>query len=328
MTAYYELVTDVDVEAVPDDERQARDDWVAWVRIEPPSRKTFSWVVWDESRTRMLANSFLLFWDEETNRNLASFWVHVRPEVRRRGLGRRLLAPLVDEARAHDRTLLDAAARPRIPASAAFLEALGAEHRFNHRVNVLDVDDVDLDLLHGWVERAKERAVGYRLEAWEAPTPDDRVEAYVKSLGIMNTAPREGFEAEDDVFTVELFREQEEATRARGHDWWFLAAIHETSGEIAGHTDMSVTPAWPTRGFQGNTGVDPAHRNKGLGRWLKASMLLRLIDERPEVRRIVTGNAGSNEPMLNINHQLGFHCIEERHTHQVPLDVLADRIRR
>lgn len=34
---------------------------------------------------------------------------------------------------------------------------------------------------------------------------------------------------------------------------------------------------------QGFTGVYPEYRNKGLGRWLKAEMMQRILRERPEV---------------------------------------------
>ncbi len=96
---------------------------------------------------------------------------------------------------------------------------------------------------------------------------------------------------------------------------------------IAGYTEIVLpTATWPTRGFQGDTGVDPNHRDRGLGRWLKAEMLLRLIDERPAVRRVTTQNAGSNAPMLNINHALGFRCIEERPTYQIPLGEMKARV--
>jgi GNAT superfamily N-acetyltransferase len=235
---------------------------------------------------------------------------------------------VIDVARANGRTLLDASTSPGVPAGAAFLESLGGRHAFTGRRNALDIADLDLDLLHSWVDRAKDRASDYRLDGWDAPCPDDRVEAFVAAEAVMNTAPRENFEVEDDVFTVELLRQREAANAARGADQWVLAAVHEPTGEIAGYTEVVLTSTWPTRAFQGDTGVDPSHRNNGLGRWLKAAMLLRLLDERPEVHRVVTFNAGSNEPMLSINHALGFHCIEERPTYQIPLDSMAERISR
>jgi GNAT superfamily N-acetyltransferase len=85
-----------------------------------------------------------------------------------------------------------------------------------------------------------------------------------------------------------------------------LCAVDDATGRFVGYTELGFWPWDPHKGNQGDTGVHPAHRNLGIGRWLKAAMLQRLLRERPEVRYVTTGNAGSNRPMLAINVALGF----------------------
>ena len=81
---------------------------------------------------------------------------------------------------------------------------------------------------------------------------------------------------------------------------------HDASGELVGISELYLPRARPWFAFQGDTGVDPAHRGHGLGAWMKAVNHLRLRDERPDVEVVQTWNADSNEPMLRINRALGF----------------------
>ena len=92
---------------------------------------------------------------------------------------------------------------------------------------------------------------------------------------------------------------------------WTACARHDSTGQLVGFTQLLASQARPWLGQQWDTGVDPAHRNLGLGRWLKAANALRLLDERPEVTTIETWNAGVNAPMLAINHAMGFHPVAE-----------------
>jgi GNAT superfamily N-acetyltransferase len=65
-------------------------------------------------------------------------------------------------------------------------------------------------------------------------------------------------------------------------------------------------PEEPETVYVGATGVDPEHRGHALGKWLKAVMTLRVMDERPQVTSIRTGNADSNDAMLGINKEMGY----------------------
>lgn len=79
----------------------------------------------------------------------------------------------------------------------------------------------------------------------------------------------------------------------------------------------------PNVGIQGSTGVLDRYRNRGLGRWLKAAMLEKLLAERPWMRYIRTYNADMNEPMLKINHALGFEPYAANNMCQAQLETVA-----
>jgi GNAT superfamily N-acetyltransferase len=194
---------------------------------------------------------------------------------------------------------------------AAGVRALGAEVGLIERISRLRTAEVDRALLDHWIARAPERAAGYSLVGWDDRCPDELLERFAAVTGVMNTAPRGDLDMEDEVYTPEMIREFEGSMARKGTRIWTLAARHDATGELVGYTALFLRKHRPWHADQGDTGVDPAHRDKGLGRWLKAVNLRRLLDERPAVEVVDTGNASSNEPMLHINVALGFRPLAE-----------------
>jgi GNAT superfamily N-acetyltransferase len=161
-------------------------------------------------------------------------------------------------------------------------------------------------MLEEWVTRAKDRASDYSLVGYDDVCPDDMLEAFCKVTDVMNTAPREDLDMEDWHLTPERLRVQEgRHARKREHSWKLIVR-HDPTGDFAGFTEIDLADWRGDLAWQGGTAVDPAHRDKGLGRWLKAAMALRVLDEQPQIKRIDTWNAGSNRPMLAINVAMGF----------------------
>jgi GNAT superfamily N-acetyltransferase len=287
------------------------------LRVLPSFEELVLWVARDPDG-RLLGRATLEIEHREENHHLAEVALVVRPEARRRGIGGRLLLAVGERARAAGRTtLVTYGAAGRDGAAAAL--ALGAEAVLDERISRLRPAELDRPLLQSWVDRASERAGGYSLVAWDGACPDELLEHFASIMAVMNTAPRGDVDMEDEVFTPELIRDFEASLERKGTVVWTVAARHDATGQLAGYTALFFPKHRPWYAEQGDTGVDPAHRDKGLGRWLKAANLLRLLDERPAVQAVDTGNATSNEPMLNINVALGFRPLVEIVTLQLKL---------
>jgi GNAT superfamily N-acetyltransferase len=144
----------------------------------------------------------------------------------------------------------------------------------------------------------------------------------------MNTAPRDNLDLEDVHWTEAQLREIETTLAHHQTERWTMYVRHRRTGTIVGYTEVFWNARQPETLQQGDTGVLPAHRHHGLGRWLKAAMLEKVLRERPRVQRIRAGNANSNAAMLSINRELGFKPYKSWTTWQVALEEILAYLRR
>ena len=272
-------------------------------------------VAWDDDRSAAVGFAWAEWETREENPELGGFNVWVLPSERRRGVGRALTARAVAVLASAGRTNLWADVWEGSPGE-QFVAALGMEPKLRERFSRCYVSDLDVEMLRGWIDRAKERADGYTLLQWSGPTAEERLEELARIVTFMNTAPLEDFEMEDQVTTAEMMRERDQALVEAQITRYISVVRHDESGRFAGFTAMNIDRWHPEQAHQGGTCTDTDHRNRGIGRWLKAANALFVLDERPEVRFIDTDNAGTNEPMLNINEAMGFRPRRYRTTYQ------------
>jgi hypothetical protein len=83
-------------------------------------------------------------------------------------------------------------------------------------------------------------------------------------------------------------------------------ATHESTGVVAGLTEVVVPAQHPERADQYDTIVVRDHRGYGIDRALKARMLFELKKAEPGLREVQTWNAHNNESMLKVNAELGY----------------------
>ncbi|HKD90009.1 MAG TPA: GNAT family N-acetyltransferase [Streptosporangiaceae bacterium] len=256
-------------------------------------------------------------WDHLLQTHIA-----VVPGARRQGLGRLLLDRAAAVAQRRGLRLVTGRTKDNVPVGAAFCGAMQAQQAMTSDENRLDLRGVDRALVDRWLADGPRRAPAYRLLFVAGPTPPELADEAAAVLNVMNTAPREDLDVGDIRFTPELLRQDDEAASAAGAQRRAYYAVEEKSGRFVGLTDVIVRPELPDRVWVGDTAVDPAHRGQGLGKWLKGAITRHILDDLPEVRWVITWNAGSNAPMLAINHELGFRAVAVYTTWQLPVEAL------
>lgn len=253
-----------------------------------------------------VVGSVAIFGSDYDNPDLVWLEVVVAPPVRRRGYGTAALRLALDVIRAMGRDLVllygwESEAARGFAAAHGFA-AKSVEVR---RAQDLDGSAGQRALLEGLAAEAASYAGEYELVRVRGRTPEELLDGLAAVTSAINDAPLDDLEYEDEQYDADRIRRYEQAQEESGYRLYRLLARHRASGEIAGHTVVSVDAEQPAWAEQHDTAVLPAHRGHRLGLLLKSTMLLWLSDDEPHLRRILTENAASNAVMIDINERLG-----------------------
>lgn len=265
-----------------------------------PGERRITWVAEDdrlaEGESRIFAHvSILLLGD------IGVLEILVHPGLRRRGLGRQLLAVAARRAYREGFSSIGVEAIGATPAI-GFYESLGFEREFVETRSVLKLSTVDWLALG---EMAQGIAHGYRVEYHPGGPPEHLLEAYAQAK----------LDAQDDDNELDLAPRSSDPQRLqdsldtlhkRGLKPYIVLATHEATGVVAGLTEVVVPAQHPQRADQYDTIVVRDHRGYGIDRAIKARMLFELRAAEPGLREVQTWNAQHNESMLKVNAELGF----------------------
>jgi RimJ/RimL family protein N-acetyltransferase len=297
---WWRFRVEVDAHDLPYDPPLPRPLTIWWLYMDPGTRCE-TWVIRDPNG---IAAALRLQLFDDSNQHLAWATVHVRPDVRRHGLGRALYAHALERARAEGRRTLNVGG-PRSDAAAEFADAVGAERTQTLLRSVQRLDRLDLHKLDRLTTRIAKATPQYSLVRWVAHCPADYLGEYVHAKNGMLEAPvSDGIDYEPHEAKPDLLRAAEELNEQLGITEYVICARDDTTGEFVGLTQL-----WNVGGIraeQGDTTVLPEHRGHRLGVRLKAAMVEWLADVEPVIQEIQTFNDPDNEPMLRVNRELGY----------------------
>jgi mycothiol synthase len=288
-----------------------------WLRARPPGQWRAIFLARD--RAGGLAGYGIAARNLKVTQNAHIRWseIAVQPHHRRRGLGRKLLSHVVGsfEGQGDDIAVISETT-DRVPSGEAFATAIGAKPGLPMKMNQLDLRAVDRARIAEW---ARATPKGYRLERIDGTVPEQFVKAYIQASEGINDMPRGEIAFNDWKLTEAQIRQRESFFKQAGLTWWLLLAIDEATGDGVGFTEVEFNPLDPHVIQQEGTAVVASHRGRGIGLWLKAVMLERVLAERRDSRFIRTGNANVNAQMLAINTKLGFAYAWQSTLWQLPI---------
>jgi GNAT superfamily N-acetyltransferase len=256
----------------------------------------------------------------EGTKHLVQFDIHLLKKYQGKGIGRRMLKEVYEFAVSKKKSILVTSSDN--DNGKAFLKRIGAQMALSSVDNRLNLEEVDWKMVEKWEKDGRERNPDVKIDCY-LTIPDTIIEEFCNIYTeVTNQQPLGELDVGAIIFTPESYRNLEKMFADLKRTWITLVTT-EPTGKISGLTEIRYNPNREIFISQLMTGVKQEYRGRGLGKWLKAKMMLKIRDEFPQVKIITTGNANSNAPMLSINDRLGFKVYKETESAQITSEKLA-----
>ncbi|WFE24772.1 GNAT family N-acetyltransferase [Solwaraspora sp. WMMD937] len=226
----------------------------------------------------------------------------VRPNARRNGLGRELLALAVRRAY-HEGFSSVGVEVIGGTCAVDFYESLGFARQFREIRSVLRLPAVDWTAIE---KTAQDPVPGYQIEFHPGGPPEGLVDAYARTKAEQSVPEDGDLDLRPSSYDPDRLRDSLDCLRRRGMTPYIVLARHLASGAVAGLTEVVVPAQHPTRADQYDTIVAQAHLGHGIDRAIKARMLLELRTVEPRLAEVQTWNAEGDEDLIAINAELGY----------------------
>jgi GNAT superfamily N-acetyltransferase len=313
---------------LPDDPPWLTDSFREYLGVTMPGERRITWIAEPEPGAAasrrptgncILGSATVLLFDD-----MAVLEIMVHPRARRAHVGLELLRSAVRRVYREGLTSIGVEVIGGTPAI-GFYEATGFTWVYTETRSILDLSTVD------WLrlgEMASGVGAGYRIEYHPGGPPEELYESYAaaKYQGI-NEIGLGDLSLRPSSTNAQRLRASLDTLHMRGMKPYIVVGIHESTGKVAGLTEVIVAAQHPDRADQYDTIVVEAHRGYGLTRALKARMLFEIRSAEPRVKSVQTWNPLDAGGMLAVNSELGFVADREWREYQADVRELAWRLR-
>jgi GNAT superfamily N-acetyltransferase len=258
------------------------------------------------------------------NEHFMLFEIEILPGFRRKGLGSQILRMTVESANRLEKKLLIVTG-VKDESGKQFLKKYNFTIALANRENRLKLNEVNWDMIDRWNKEGQEKNPNTKIMFFDR-IPDDLIEQYAEVITkVMNQAPLGSLDISELVSTPEVLRKRENDFTSLGRTQTTVVTIEE-DGSISALSEMFYSSDTKKILGQNFTGVQEQYRGRGLGKWVKAALLLYMSIRYPEATSVKTGNAESNAPMLSINNRLGFKVHKESVLAQIKVEDLIKEL--
>jgi GNAT superfamily N-acetyltransferase len=312
----YQVMAAAVAHDIPDFPEPSRFQFEAGLLVPWPGEETVRWIARHDDGD--VVGFLAVVLPTLDNLDNAFLGLDVRPDQRRRGVGRALFEHAVAFVRERGRRRVMAhtvqelpGGVPRGAGAPAFAAAMGLQRALEEVRRRLDLATVERAQLDAMLAEARAAAAGYSLARWRNVVPERHIVDVARlDSDFINEAPMGELALEAEKVDPARIRKAEEARKRHGRTLISTAAVHDATGRVVALSDLARQAGHVEHVGQGITLVDPAHRGHRLGLLTKIENLRFAMDELPGMRYIDTWNAAVNTHMIAINERMGFRPVD------------------
>ena len=244
--------------------------------------------------------------DYEKKKHATYTNIFIKPQWRRKGLATAFLRYALDHASKPEITIFEGGSN--LTSGKAFASQIGATIILEEFYARVYFADIDWQIIENWLQQGQTDNPNTKLIEVHGLYSDNEADLEMFAefeSNIRRDMPSGEFSGILQMISPEQLRQEHASEAKRGVQSVYFISV-EDDGRFTGFTRINYQASYGHYVSQRVTGVLRQERGRGLGKWLKARMLLFIRENFPDAEFIRTSYANVNIPMIAINERIGF----------------------